>query len=24
VENWAGPAPHVEHPYGYGLVETTP
>lgn len=24
VENWNGPAPHVEHPYGYGLVETTP
>jgi cytochrome c oxidase subunit I len=24
VENWAGAAPHVEHPYGYGLAETTP
>jgi cytochrome c oxidase subunit 1 len=24
VENWAGAAPHVEHPYGYGIVEATP
>jgi cytochrome c oxidase subunit 1 len=22
VENWRGPAPHVTHPYGYGVVET--
>jgi cytochrome c oxidase subunit 1 len=21
VENWHGPAPHVEHPYGYGMVD---
>jgi cytochrome c oxidase subunit 1 len=21
VENWEGPAPHVEHPYGYGMVD---
>jgi len=23
VENWVGAAPHVEHPYGYGIAETT-
>ena len=24
VENWIGPAPHVVHPYGYGMAEETP